>query len=374
MKKLIFSIIAIAAFICVSNAQMRYTSDGQIYLGEESVDAPNVLRVNYDSITRIKVFGIYGDYRAGGRISFGDQCALGAMNVMIGEMGKEDCDILWLHGKKGLYYTTTTNASDTVFFYDTNKGNYFNFNCDVRSTGIFVASDSRFKDNIAPIDDNAAASLRSLTAVSYSLKPRFGQSPMTRSAGSAGTSKDAKDQEFFDNFHNSLNNDSLRYGFIAQEVQEVFPELVRTDKDGYMYVDYIGMIPLLVNAINDLQAQLDAATAPGGNIGTRDTGNDAAVASTDDISASVISPSLAQNAPNPFNAETVIAYSLPETVAVAHIYIYNMQGTQIAKYELEDRGNASITITAERLAPGMYIYALIADGQEIDTKRMVLTD
>ncbi len=373
MKKLVFSIIAIAAIIGASNAQMRYTSDGQIYLGEESIDAKNVLRVNYDSITRIKVFGIYGDYRAGGRISFGDQCALGAMNVMIGEMGKEDCDIMWLHGKKGLYYTTTTNASDTVFFYDTNKGNYFNFNCDVRSTGIFVASDSRFKDNISPVDENATSSLRSLTAVTYSLKPRFGQSPTTRSVTGVGTSKDAKDQEFFANFHNSLNNDSLRYGFIAQEVQEVFPELVRTDKDGYMYVDYIGMIPLLVNAINDLQAQLDAVKMPGGQIGTR--GADAGVvASTDDISASVITPSLAQNSPNPFNAETIIAYSLPETVAVAHIYIYNMQGAQIAKYELEDRGNASITVSAEQLAPGMYIYALIADGQEIDTKRMILTD
>jgi hypothetical protein len=30
-------------------------------------------------------------------------------------------------------------------------------------------------------------------------------------------------------------------------------------------------------------------------------------------------------------------------------------------------------IYASELAAGMYLYALIADGQEVDTKRMILT-
>jgi hypothetical protein len=44
----------------------------------------------------------------------------------------------------------------------------------------------------------------------------------------------------------------LQTGFIAQEVQEVFPELVKTDDEGMLSVDYIGMIPHLVESIKTL--------------------------------------------------------------------------------------------------------------------------
>jgi len=35
--------------------------------------------------------------------------------------------------------------------------------------------------------------------------------------------------------------------------------------------------------------------------------------------------------------------------------------------------NCSLTIEAAELAPGMYIYSLIADGKEVDSKRMIVT-
>lgn len=57
----------------------------------------------------------------------------------------------------------------------------------------------------------------------------------------------------------------------------------------------------------------------------------------------------------------------------ADIYIYNMQGSQIRKIEITDRGESSIILQGSELSAGMYIYALIADGKEIDSKRMILT-
>jgi hypothetical protein len=51
-----------------------------------------------------------------------------------------------------------------------------------------------------------------------------------------------------------------------------------------------------------------------------------------------------------------------------------MQGKQISHYPVYERGNGSITITGGTLEPGMYMYALIADGKEVDTKRMILTE
>ena len=45
----------------------------------------------------------------------------------------------------------------------------------------------------------------------------------------------------------------LQTGLIAQEVQKIFPELVNTDKEGMLSVDYIGLIPHLIEAIKELK-------------------------------------------------------------------------------------------------------------------------
>lgn len=44
------------------------------------------------------------------------------------------------------------------------------------------------------------------------------------------------------------------------------------------------------------------------------------------------------------------------------------------RIDISERGSISCALDASALQPGMYIYALIADGTEIDSKRMILTD
>ena len=51
----------------------------------------------------------------------------------------------------------------------------------------------------------------------------------------------------------------------------------------------------------------------------------------------------------------------------------DMNGKQIQQITLTERGNSSVTISGGELNAGMYLYSLIADGQVIDTKRMILT-
>ncbi len=370
MKSIIkFSIgvAVIASLTTMANAKFEHRNTGQVYLGEESTDIATVPDYHIDSITMLKIHGPYTEWRAGGRLSFGDQAAHTNLNVLVGELDTIDSDILWMHGKYGLYYTAKYKAQDTIFYYDVNRGTHFQFNCDVHANGIFVASDQRFKENISPLN-TTLASLKSISPVTYRLKQRL--SDNDDDADVALTEKEKRDRQRFGKFRNELNNDSIRYGFIAQEVQKIYPELVKTDKSGYMYVDYIGMIPVLVNAINELQNKISSLESGKRN----DVMSEKSTNPVDNLVNDIIVAKLEQNAPNPFNSETVIAYSLPEEVASAQLYIYNMQGRQIKKYDLAERGNCSLTISASEFDAGMYIYALIADGKEIDSKRMILTE
>jgi hypothetical protein len=90
-----------------------------------------------------------------------------------------------------------------------------------------TASDSRFKKNIVGLT-NALASISSLRGVRY----------------------DWRKDEFPERNFSSQN----QIGFIAQELETIFPEMVFTDEKGYKSVDYARLTPVLVEAIKELKA------------------------------------------------------------------------------------------------------------------------
>jgi hypothetical protein len=50
-------------------------------------------------------------------------------------------------------------------------------------------------------------------------------------------------------------NPNLQTGFIAQEIQKIFPELVNKGSDSYLSVDYTGLIPHLVESVKSLKSE-----------------------------------------------------------------------------------------------------------------------
>ncbi|MCC6962903.1 MAG: tail fiber domain-containing protein [candidate division Zixibacteria bacterium] len=52
-------------------------------------------------------------------------------------------------------------------------------------------------------------------------------------------------------------DDRRQIGFIAQEIELLFPEMVMTDADGFKSVDYGRLTPVLVEAIREQQKQID---------------------------------------------------------------------------------------------------------------------
>ncbi len=62
-------------------------------------------------------------------------------------------------------------------------------------------------------------------------------------------------------FPNKAFTDDRQIGFIAQEIETLFPEMVSTDKDGYKSVNYGRMTPVLLEAIKEQQAEIDQLKA-----------------------------------------------------------------------------------------------------------------
>jgi Uri superfamily endonuclease len=164
-----------------------------------------------------------------------------------------------------------------------------------------------------------------------------------------------------------------QYGLIAQEIEAEFPELVKLDSITMLRaINYDGMIPILLEALKTQQAQIENLqgqiedccnnSLKNGNIDSFGSSSKSGEAK------------LFQNQPNPFSSETTIRFEIPNRVNNAQLYICNMNGTLLKTFDINQRGSGNVTMNGNELNAGMYMYTLVADSKEVDTKKMILTD
>jgi len=108
------------------------------------------------------------------------------------------------------------------------------------NTSIQSLSDRRLKENIQPLAPGLIE-LMQLKPVSYNFIPE--KIAPNEEARKKLTDKDIKNQ----------------MGFIAQDVQEIFPQLVRTvdENSDILSLGYSGLIPVMVKSIQEQQAQIE---------------------------------------------------------------------------------------------------------------------
>lgn len=63
--------------------------------------------------------------------------------------------------------------------------------------------------------------------------------------------------EWNDTMKDLTGTQGSEYGVIAQEIQKEFPDLVTLESDGYLSVDYIQLIPILLQAIKELNTKVE---------------------------------------------------------------------------------------------------------------------
>ncbi len=92
----------------------------------------------------------------------------------------------------------------------------------VRANAFYYTSDIRLKENIGSLQ-NSLSRILELEGISYKLK----------------------------------DETETKLGFSAQQVKEIFPELVKEDKDGTLSLDAIGLIAPLIEAMKEQQEEIN---------------------------------------------------------------------------------------------------------------------
>ncbi|MHB9055527.1 MAG: tail fiber domain-containing protein [Paludibacteraceae bacterium] len=239
---------------------------------------------------------------------------------------------------------------------------------DVKVTGLINGvtignSDLRYKRNVVSLvntQSKALSAVMLMNPVEYNLEQIFVESKGDSTKVKQGL-YDEKSQLF----------QKKQYGLIAQDLQKLYPDLVYENDNGYLSINYTGLIPILIQSIKELKGEIDllkSSTPLVKQGAARSSG-------TGSLSTDISLPStLYQNTPNSFSQSTQIKYYLPKEVNQALLCIYDMNGKQLKQIVLNERGEGVQTIHGAELAAGIYLYALIADGKEVDVKRMILTE
>ncbi|MBL7932538.1 MAG: tail fiber domain-containing protein [Bacteroidia bacterium] len=223
------------------------------------------------------------------------------------------------------------------------------FNGQVWGSQFMWSSDKRFKNNIKTLED-VSSKLKKISGYTYSFKT----------------------EEFKKN--NFPKTEQI--GFLAQELKEQFPQLVSEDSKGYLGVNYVGFIPVLLRAhqeqqdlleaqqqqINEMKEQLKALT------GTPSTSKAENLSVTLGDKKAIV---LNQNVPNPFAETTVITYDIPTDFTKAEIVFSTGDGIVMKSVSITKKGPGSLTVYANDLTHGSYIYSLVVDGRSIDSKRLI---
>jgi hypothetical protein len=193
------------------------------------------------------------------------------------------------------------------------------------------------------------------------------------------------------------------YGFIAQQLETVYPELVDTirvdatfDSVGVVIdpskvlktVNYKAMSALLVRSVQEQQQTIDSLrntqnailqqlAALASQINACCSNTTASRQSNSNINQLDIELSdkdaivLNQNVPNPFAEQTTITYNVPASVIKAQIIFYNNAGQIIQTVDVTTRGKGKVNVFASDLSSGLYHYTLVADGKVVASKKMV---
>lgn len=236
-------------------------------------------------------------------------------------------------------------TGNEIVFYNTDTGTFNS----IQVANVYNHSDARAKENVKTMTTGLDAIL-GLRPVTYKWKrPEISQQK-TKIAVSDTTQTVSYGPD----------DTSLQYGFLAQEVEKVIPDVVKTNEDGHKMVNYLAIIPVLVQAVQELQATVDSQAQQIERL------TNSKISSADQKTNNKI----VSCTPNPTESNVLITTKLDEGVQTAALQISNLSGKK-EKSIMLTQDMQSVSENVSSLAPGMHIVSLVVNGVVCDTARLI---
>lgn len=234
-------------------------------------------------------------------------------------------------------------SNDEIVFFNTQTGTFNN----IQVASVFNYSDERAKTNIRPLT-SALKTILQLTPVSYSWKEQTKGERVSFSGDSATVAVGPE-------------TDRLQYGFLAQDVEKVLPNAVKTDKDGHKMVNYNAIFTVLVQAVQELQATVEKQS----KIIEELSAEKFSYANNKQIKGVILNCT-----PNPTYGLVTVETQLSSDAVSATITVRNLEGIEEKRIPLSI-GSPSVSIDLSSLKKGIHIVTLIVDGNISDSTRLI---
>lgn len=238
-------------------------------------------------------------------------------------------------------------TGETIKLYNTDKLLYNS----IEVASIYNHSDARAKTNVQDMK-GALSTILNLRPVTYNwLKPSDEDIAAISSADSSVTS-----------IHSYSPEENLQYGFLAQEVEKIIPDIVRTSDTGDKLINYTALIPMLVESIQELHEILNQQNVTieslSGQLGTY-------TIQSHDTKNRLISCT-----PNPTSGFVTIETQLEDNVKEAGIIITSMAGNR-EKLLTVSANETTATTDVSAFSAGIHIVSLYIDGKLADSCRLI---
>ncbi len=207
---------------------------------------------------------------------------------------------------------------------------------------------------------------------------------------------------YYDEKYSFMNFPATKQiGLIAQDVEEIIPELVdekihpgKSDEITgeeihepvtYKAINYTGLIPVVIGAMHEQQEELMRLKEINEQLQRRLTELEGLLIPgikpqtlsdhTSSNKKKVSSDYLLQNTPNPAIEETDLPFNIDADFNSAEIRIISATGGHILqRIPVVSKGYNKVRLDCSLLHPGVYIYELIIDGVNADSRNLIIAE
>lgn len=222
-----------------------------------------------------------------------------------------------------------------IVFYHTSGTGFI----DIYAKTLYERSDKNDKENIQKVGDGYLDKVLSLNAVKYNWK-----------------SDETKLEEV---------------GFLAQDVEKVFPEVVKgaAGIEGKS-IAYSHMVPVLVEALKEQQSMMDQQNELLQFLSQK-------VEALEETNSKPLVPKktgIIKVYPNPTKGNATLDVFIEKNIANAEIRLTDMRSKTVMSTLVSERGLATVNMELGTLEKGSYVYTLLIDGQKSDSKIIIINE